>query len=227
MRRLADRRAGSSGTPWLGRLARPADGLLARVPAAGAVAAALLAVVGQPGVAALVLGAATATGWPARRRQAAFRGRQSRAARDLPRVAELLATCLEAGAAPAEAMGVVAEHLDGAVAHGLRPVAAALRTGADPAAAWALLPGEHAAVMHRLARTVVRATATGAPLAQSLSAYAEDERAVLRGRAEAAARRAGVRAVAPLGLCFLPAFLLLGVVPVVASVAAQVLGGLR
>lgn len=209
------------------RLARPADGLLARVPVAGAVVAALLAVLGQPGAAALVLGVATATGWPARRRQASVRDRMSRVARELPRVAELMATCLEAGAAPSEALGVVAEHLDGAVAHGLRPVAAALRTGADPAAAWALLPGEQAGVMHRLARTFVRTAATGAPLAQSLFAYAEDERAVLRGRAEADARRAGVRAVAPLGLCFLPAFLLLGVVPVVASVAGQVLGGLR
>ena len=207
-------------------LARPPDRLLARLPATGAVAAFLLAVLGSPGAAVLVLAVATATGLPARRREAAALRRQTRTARDLPRVADLLATCLEAGAAPADALGVVAEHVDGPVAQGLRPVAAALRTGADPAAAWALLPSEQAAGLRRLARTFVRAAATGAPLAQSLSAYAEDERAVLRGRAEASARRAGIRAVAPLGLCFLPAFLLLGVVPVVAGVATQVLGDL-
>ena len=38
---------------------------------------------------------------------------------------------------------------------------------------------------------------------------------------EVAAQAAGVRAVAPLAACFLPAFLLLGVVPVVASLAGD------
>jgi hypothetical protein len=44
----------------------------------------------------------------------------------------------------------------------------------------------------------------------------------------AASRRrggSGVLAVAPLGLCFLPAFVLLGVVPVVAGLAGPLLAG--
>jgi hypothetical protein len=36
---------------------------------------------------------------------------------------------------------------------------------------------------------------------------------------QAAARAAGVRVVAPLALCFLPAYLVIGVVPIVASLA--------
>ena len=44
--------------------------------------------------------------------------------------------------------------------------------------------------------------------------------------AEQAARRVGVLAVAPLGLCFLPAFVLLGVVPVVIGLAGPLLATL-
>ena len=43
------------------------------------------------------------------------------------------------------------------------------------------------------------------------------------GGTEAAARRASVAAVLPLGLCFLPAFVLAGVVPLVAGLLAHVL----
>ena len=59
------------------------------------------------------------------------------------------------------------------------------------------------------------ATAQNAPVATAVSRLADDVRAEGRSAAEQAARRVGVLAVAPLGLCFLPAFVLLGVVPVV------------
>jgi pilus assembly protein TadC len=55
-------------------------------------------------------------------------------------------------------------------------------------------------------------------LAGALSRLAEDLRADRLVRAEAAARRAGVLIVLPLGLCFLPAFLLAGIVPVIVAV---------
>ena len=42
--------------------------------------------------------------------------------------------------------------------------------------------------------------------------------------AEARAQRAAVLITAPLGLCFLPAFVCLGVAPTVAGIAATVLG---
>ena len=41
--------------------------------------------------------------------------------------------------------------------------------------------------------------------------------------AAAAAERAGVLIAGPLGLCFLPAFVCLGIAPVVAGLAGQVL----
>jgi hypothetical protein len=42
--------------------------------------------------------------------------------------------------------------------------------------------------------------------------------------AEAAIRRAGVWVLAPLGACFLPAFVCLGVAPLVLGIAADVVG---
>jgi pilus assembly protein TadC len=53
---------------------------------------------------------------------------------------------------------------------------------------------------------------------------AEDLRATRRAALDQAAKAVGVKAVAPLGLCFLPAFMLLGIVPLVASLIARGLG---
>jgi Flp pilus assembly protein TadB len=172
---------------------------------------------------------------PARRRAVEQARRAERMVRDLPQVADLLASCLEAGAAPAAALEAVCAAVGGPLAEALRPVAVALRLGEDPDRVWSraaadragpgaeVLPGP----VRRLCRAVARASVTGAPLARTLSGLAEQERERLRWLAEAAARRAGVRAVGPLGACFLPAFLLLGVVPAVASVAGEVLTDLR
>ena len=43
---------------------------------------------------------------------------------------------------------------------------------------------------------------------------------------EARAERAGVLVTGPLGLCFLPAFICLGIVPVVVGLASSVLGSI-
>ena len=70
---------------------------------------------------------------------------------------------------------------------------------------------------------VHRAAGSGTALAPSLARLANDQRRVARTAAEARARAAGVQAVAPLGLCFLPAFMLLGVVPAIAGIASTIL----
>jgi len=165
---------------------------------------------------------------PSRRRTAAAARRDARTARDLPRVADLMATCLHAGMAPADAIVLVCDVVGGPVGEDLIPVAAAIRRGVDPQAAWSgLATGGAGEAVRRVARAFARAAASGAPLAETLALAADDERERLRWDAQAAARRAGVLAVGPLAACFLPAFLLLGVVPVVVGVATQVLGQLR
>jgi Flp pilus assembly protein TadB len=193
------------------------------------VLAAALVVAGQDGVGVPLALAVVVLTVPERRRAARAERVAARLGRDLPRAADLLATCLEAGAAPADALLLVCDAVGGPVRAELQPLAAALRAGADPAAAWAATRGHEARwddPVLRLGRAFSRAASTGAPLADTVAAVAQDERERARWSAEAAARRAGVRAVGPLGLCFLPAFALLGVVPVVVGVAGEVLGGL-
>ena len=57
-----------------------------------------------------------------------------------------------------------------------------------------------------------------------LRRLADDARVTGRADTAAAVQRAGVWVLAPLGLCFLPAFLCLGVAPLVLGIAADVFG---
>lgn len=65
------------------------------------------------------------------------------------------------------------------------------------------------------------AYATGAPSASMLQAAASQARMERRHQAEQKAEELGVRMMFPLGACFLPAFVLLGVVPVVISMVPE------
>lgn len=189
---------------------------------------ALLILTGHGGLAVPLAVAAAALIVPSRRRASVAAHRDARTARDLPRVADLMATCLDAGISPADAIVLVCEVVGGPVRDDLVPVAAAIRRGVDPETAWAGLATQGSGdAVRRVARAFARAAATGAPLAATLATVADDERERLQWEAQAAARRAGVLAVGPLAACFLPAFLLLGVVPVVVGVATDVVGQLR
>jgi pilus assembly protein TadC len=193
----------------------------------GLVGALALGVDGLDPVALIALFAAGASVlWLSRQRSAAVARRRAEAiAAELPSAADLLATCLISGATPADALQTVADATHGPLADRLRQVAGALRLGAEHADAWG--PVTRADPVAPLARAFIRSDATGAPIAETVMAVADDQRRVARWTAEAAARRAGVLAVGPLALCFLPAFILTGVVPVIVSVASDVLDGLR
>jgi pilus assembly protein TadC len=73
------------------------------------------------------------------------------------------------------------------------------------------------------ARAAARSAGTGAALARTARTEGSRIRAALADAAEARAQRAGVLITAPLGLCFLPAFLVLGIAPVVIGLAGEVL----
>jgi pilus assembly protein TadC len=164
--------------------------------------------------------------WLSRQRSAAAARREAEAVvAELPSAADLLATCLISGATPPDALQTVAEATHGPLADRLRQVAGSLRLGAEPADAWG--PIIRSDPLAPLARAFIRSDATGAPIAETVTAVADEQRRVARWTAEAAARRAGVLAVGPLALCFLPAFILTGVVPVIVAVASDVLDGLR
>ncbi|MEU8348174.1 MULTISPECIES: type II secretion system F family protein [unclassified Streptomyces] len=182
-------------------------------------------------VAALVGGvagcvAAVAVGYGVRIRTRSLPARRPPWAEEadrLPLAADLLAACLAAGAGPREAAQAVGGSLGGPLGERLIRVAAELRLGAGPEAAWGRfgeLPGAEP-----LARCLERAQSTGAPAVEPVTRLAADCRAERARAATAAARRAGVLATAPLGLCFLPAFLTIGVAPVLIGLAGQLLSG--
>ncbi|RBY94069.1 type II secretion protein F [Blastococcus sp. TBT05-19] len=140
--------------------------------------------------------------------------------RELPAACELLAACLTAGLPVAGALSAVAGAVPGPLGRRLRGVAGLHRMGAELRRAWADQPAELAG----LARALVRAGESGAAAVPALRALAEETRSAARAQAQAEVQRAGVWVLAPLGLCFLPAFVCLGVVPLVLGIAGDVLG---
>jgi pilus assembly protein TadC len=103
-------------------------------------------------------------------------------------------------------------------------VCEALAVSIPPQEAWLLLAGDATDdPLAATARTLARADEGGTPPAAALGRLAAEARAVARAAGSQAARRVGVLVVAPLGLCFLPAFVLLGIVPVVAGLAGPLL----
>jgi pilus assembly protein TadC len=140
--------------------------------------------------------------------------------RELPAAGELLCVCLGAGVPPAGALAAVGAAIPAPLGPVLREVAALYRLGAEPRQAWAGVPVELAA----LGRILVRAGESGSAVVPALTSLAADGRSAARARTDAAVRRAGIWVLAPLGLCFLPAFLCLGVVPLIIGIAGDVFG---
>jgi pilus assembly protein TadC len=129
--------------------------------------------------------------------------------------------CLRAGMPLVAALETVAEALPGPFSADLRVVAGLQRLGAAPAAAWADLALD--ADLAPVARAVARSAESGSRLAAAFERLAADRRAALASAGLARARTAGVVAMAPLGLCFLPAFVCLGIAPIVLSLFGEVL----
>jgi pilus assembly protein TadC len=191
------------------------------VAAAATGAAVAVFVGGWPGLACGVGAALLADRALRRLESPAARAERAACAADLPLAADLLAAALRSGAPVDRAAGAVADALGGPVGARLARVGRSLRLGAEPAEAWEHLTG--APGSDRLVGAAVRGSASGAALAGALDRIADDLRADRAVAVEAAARRAGVLIVLPLGLCFLPAFVLAGLVPVVVAVLGDVL----
>lgn len=204
------------------------QGLVRRwLPVVGAVCAGWVLVGGLVG---LLLGLAAGFGaWQWLRRARRANGDPGEAydaavaARQLPLAADLLAACITAGASPVVAAQAVGEALGGPVGGRLARGAAEARLGGEPAEAWrslAALPGAEA-----LARLLERADESGVPAASPVARLAAEARAEWGRSATERARRAAVMVTAPVGLCFLPAFIAVGVLPVVIGLADGLLGG--
>ncbi len=138
--------------------------------------------------------------------------------------AELLASCLDSGLAMAAALRAVGDVLPAPVdlARGaagqdasaaLESVAAMLSLGADADTAWRVVDADDD--LAPLAAAARRSAAGGTTLADAVREYAQQLRDDGTQEAARSAGRAGVLMTAPLGICFLPAFLCLGLAPVV------------
>lgn len=134
--------------------------------------------------------------------------------RDLPMAVYLLGAALGAGASPVTAVLAVAEAMPGPIAEEFRTTHHRLLLGLDPAEVWSTVQGP----LRPLGRTMVRAHESGASVRAAVEGLSEDLRVGARTRLETLARSVEVRAAAPLGLCFLPAFVLLGVVPMTVGI---------
>ncbi|MFC9397696.1 type II secretion system F family protein [Streptomyces sp. NPDC057027] len=206
------RKAPGGVPPWMGRWLPPLVGVGVGWVLFG-------------GVGGLCVGALVAAGM---RRRAARRvsrptGDEKEAVRHLPLAADLLAACAASGAGPGEAAEAVGRSLGGPLGERLSRTAAELRLGGEPAEVWGrfgAIPGAEG-----LARCMERAGSSGAPAAEAVARHAAALRAARARAAAAGARRAQVLISAPVGLCFLPAFLAVGVAPVVIGLAAGLLDG--
>ena len=134
---------------------------------------------------------------------------------------DLLAACLSAGMPVPTAIRAVADHFPPHITTPLRETADLLALGATPADAWT--PAAACPDLAPLARGARRSARSGTALADLANGLARRARDQAADAAEARAQRAAVLIAGPLALCFLPAFLCLGIAPVVIGLATTLL----
>ena len=148
--------------------------------------------------------------------------RRQRLVLDLPQALELMADGLAAGLPLRGACAAVVDVFDGPVAEDLGAVLRSVELGVGEGAAWGLLAGHPQ--LGAAARDLSRSAESGTELVTTLRHHATAARERRRAALQQSARSVGVRSVLPLMTCFLPAFLLLGVVPTVVSAVLSAFG---
>ena len=137
---------------------------------------------------------------------------------DTALVLELLAAQLRAGLAPLAALGTLAEALNSRPLH---TVCQRLQMGSGWGSAWS---GSAAGTFGELRDALAPAYTGGAPSTALLLSLADAHRLNERRAAERAAGKLSVALVVPLGLCSLPAFICLGIVPILISLLPTLTG---
>lgn len=137
---------------------------------------------------------------------------------DTALVLELLAAQLRAGLAPLAALGTLAEALNSRPLH---TVCQRLQMGSGWGSAWS---GSSAGTFGELRDALAPAYTGGAPSTALLLSLADAHRLSERRAAERAAGKLSVALVVPLGLCSLPAFICLGIVPILISLLPALTG---
>jgi Flp pilus assembly protein TadB len=212
--RLPVESAAAPARPVTGRTAHgpPTMRILAAVAAASGSVVLLGGAVGVLVAVPAAGGAWWATG---RMEPSPVRRRREQLVASVPHVVDLMAACLAVGLSPAAAVEQITAAVDPPVRDELAALAARLRLGVDPVTVWRELAGHQE--LGGLGRSIARAVESGASVSDAMQRLAEDLRRRTRADVETRARAVGVKAAIPLGVCLLPAFVLVGVVPLVAG----------
>jgi len=151
---------------------------------------------------------------------AALRRERDEVARELPHLVDLFASTLRAGAEPLAGLEAVCRALPGPAAARLAPALDQARWGSSSAEVWSSVVDDE--VLAPLARAMVRSESSGASVVDVVERLADELESEALAAVEDAARRVGVAAAIPLGVCLLPAFLLIGVAPTVAALLTSI-----
>ncbi|MEP6815261.1 MAG: type II secretion system F family protein [Marmoricola sp.] len=145
--------------------------------------------------------------------------RRAQLEQDLPAAVDLLVAAFGSGAAPGPALGLVGDALGGAVGEELAALRHRLELGAEPGSVWRGLSAHPQ--LGPLGRALGRAHDTGSSVTTAGERLADELRERSHAEVEARARSVSTKAAVPLGACFLPAFVLLGIVPLIAGLVSS------
>ncbi len=187
-------------------------------------APAVLAAFGAPFAALVLLGwpfgavvgaalAPAAYGAVGRLESAASRQRGARIAAQLPGALDLVVAVLEVGRPPGVALALAADATPDPLGSELGQLASRVSVASDPLGVWSSLL--HDPALAPVGRAFQRAERSGMPVAHVISGVADELRRERRSRRRDDSRKVAVRTAAPLGMCFLPAFFLVGIVPTI------------
>jgi pilus assembly protein TadC len=140
---------------------------------------------------------------------------------EAPQALELMAACVGAGLPVRAACAAVVRACDGPVADDLGQVLAFMELGMGDAAALRTIR-DHPQ-LGVAAADLARSVESGTSTVESLRHHAAAAREARRSGLQVRARAVGVRSVLPLMTCFIPSFLLLGIVPAVVSAVSNAL----
>jgi Flp pilus assembly protein TadB len=184
------------------------------IVAAAATPVAALMLLGWPLGPMLGLGLSpVAHAFISRLESAASRERNARVAAQLPGALDLMVAALEVGRPPSVALGLAAEATYDPLGSELGQLASRLRVAGDPIAVWSSMLEDPA--LAPVGRAFRRAETSGMPVALVIDGVADELRRERNASRREASRKIAVRTAAPLGMCFLPAFFLIGVVPTI------------